>query len=353
MAQTGRAFTVVFFADVQRELRKRALARGLAVAAAAAADMPAGTPMGDVCLAIVDRHCDVAALRTEFPHALVVSEDVDAGAVDLHIPAGAQDAALDLLLEHALSLTRQRVRFQHDLAAQHGRIELLTEMSQALAGERDAAKLLDRILTEGRRLAHCEGGSLYLIDLDNAVPALTFKLVQNDVVPVTFEERRLNITATSLAGYVALTGDELNIPDAYDIAPERPYRFNAEFDERVGYRSRSLLVLPMRDHRGNVVGVLQFINRRVDGSVVAFDAETVELLRAVGSQAAIAIQKNRLISDIRDLFEQFVHASVKSDRTARPRHQWPFVPGGGDHDRAVRGAATIEHRALQAHRTLR
>lgn len=232
--------------------------------------------------------------------------------MDLQLPLNADDSVVERLLDHAGEITAQRLRYENELSAQHGRVRQLTEMAQALAGERDAAKLLERILTEGRRLARCEGGSLYLIDVENATPCLTFKLVQNDVVGVSFEERRLHITASSLAGYVALTGEELNIADAYDIASDRSYRFNAEFDQATGYRSRSILVLPMRDHRDGVVGVLQFINRRVDGELVEFDEETTELLRAVGSQAAIAIQKNRLINDIRNLFEQFVHASVKA-----------------------------------------
>jgi hypothetical protein len=121
----------------------------------------------------------------------------------------------------------------------------------------------------------------------------------------------------SISGYVALTGQELRIDDAYTIPDDAPYRFNRSFDDRMGFRTCSMFVLPMRDHRGRLIGLLQFINRRgtsVDGSsrIVRFDDEICELLRAVASQAAVSIQKNGLIRDINQLFESFVQASVKA-----------------------------------------
>jgi HD-GYP domain-containing protein (c-di-GMP phosphodiesterase class II) len=287
-------------------LVSRALARGFAVISL---DDAAGHA---VCLVAVSNHAAADAARRQFPYAILVSESADASYADLSVSDDSDSVALDRLLSHAVNLMALRQAHQSALSARHGQIRQLAEISRALAAERDSARLLERILTEGRRLANCEGGSLYLVDVENAAPCLTFKLVQNEVVSATFEERRLRMSATSLAGYVALTGDELNIPDAYRIPADRPYRFNADFDLSTGYRSRSLLVLPMRDHHGNVVGVLQFINRRVDDAVVPFEPDITELLRAVGSQAAIAIQKNRLLTDIRDLFEQFVQASVKA-----------------------------------------
>ncbi len=306
MARNGQLFAVALGERVppvfERVARNR---RHELVTSLGSASLP-------VCLVVVDADDDIDRVRERHPHALIAGLDGSHPQVDLQLPRNAAASAVERLYAHASALVAQRLQAESDLVAQHGRVRQLTEMAQALAGERDPARLLERILTEGRRLAQCEGGSLYLIDHENATPALNFKLVQNDAVDVTFEERRLHITATSLAGYVALTGEELNIPDAYAIDADRPYRFNADFDRSTGYRSRSILVLPMRDHRAVVVGVLQFINRRIDGEVVAFDDETTEVLRAVGSQAAIAIQKNRLISDIRTLFEQFVQASVKA-----------------------------------------
>lgn len=306
MADDGQLFSVLVGEDAPASLERRARALGLSVAQVGSRSSSA------VCLALVCNPTQADAVRANHPLALIVGWQTDASHCDLTLPQEADEPSIDQLLRHALALATLRRSHEIESAGQHGRLRLLTEMAQALAAERDPARLLDRILSEGRRLAQCEGGSLYLIDVENAAPCLTFKLVQNDAVQATFEEKRLHITAASLAGYVALTGTELNIRDAYAIPEELPYRFNAEFDLSTGYRSKSVLVMPMRDHRGGIVGVLQFINRRVGDSVCDFDAETVELLRAVGGQAAIAIQKNRLIGSIRELFEQFVHASVKA-----------------------------------------
>jgi HD-GYP domain-containing protein (c-di-GMP phosphodiesterase class II) len=113
-----------------------------------------------------------------------------------------------------------------------------------------------------------------------------------------------------------MSGQELRISDAYAIPDGAPYRFNRSVDAATDYRTRSMLVLPMRDHREDVIGVLQFINRtrHENGAdtIVDFDDEIVALLRAVASQAAVAMQKNKLIQDINELFESFVQASVKA-----------------------------------------
>ena len=95
---------------------------------------------------------------------------------------------------------------------------------------------------------------------------LQFKLAQNDSAVVPFKEARLPLTSESLCGYVALTGEELNIADAYEIARLSHTCSIASFDDQVGYRTRSLLVLPMSDHKGRMIGVLQFINRRAKGA---------------------------------------------------------------------------------------
>ena len=255
------------------------------------------------------------AWRRRYPNALLATSANDCREFDLHVvddaPASAWHALLGLALrcrdDRALALTGSR-----ELRRRDDRLQQLTEIGRALSRERDPARLLELILSEGRRIAGCDAGSLYLIDAESAAPCLVFKLAQNDSVDVALHEARLPLAPSSLSGYVATTGRELNIPDAYAIAPDATYGFNRAFDETTGYRTQSLLVLPMRDHRGDVIGVLQFINRMVDGAIVAFDDEVAQLLDAVASLAAVAIQKNQLIRDVSNLFESFVQASVKA-----------------------------------------
>jgi len=266
-------------------------------------------------VALVVGRVDAEALRKRYPNALVVTAARDCRAFDLQIVDGARDDAWRALLALAERCRRERtfaVAGSQELRRRDDRIQQLTEIGRALSRERDPARLLELILTEGRRIAGCDAGSLYLIDVESAAPCLVFKLAQNDSVEVALHEARLPLTASSLSGYVAVTGRELNIPDAYAIPADATYAFNRAYDETTGYRTQSLLVLPMRDHRGDVIGVLQFINRIVEGRTVAFDDEVAQLLDAVASLAAVAIQKNRLIRDVSDLFESFVQASVKA-----------------------------------------
>ncbi|MEM1436422.1 MAG: HD domain-containing phosphohydrolase [Pseudomonadota bacterium] len=257
-----------------------------------------------------------AELRTHFPLALIVGE-APCSEIDLLLPRQAGEAQLKQLLLHAAD-HRARGRRVHELVERVGterrRTLQLTEVAGALTSSLHLDDLLSTIVGEARRMANCDAASLYLVEAEAELPTLLFKLSENDSVDLEVKEARLPLTAQSIAGYVALNGCELNLPDAYAIPESAPYVFNRSFDDQTGYRTRSMLVLPMRDHHDRVVGVLQFINRldAQTGEVVAFGAETADLLRALASQAAVSIQKNMLIEDMERLFESFVQASVKS-----------------------------------------
>jgi GAF domain-containing protein len=182
------------------------------------------------------------------------------------------------------------------------RLRLLRELIQigiGLTNERDLAALPERILTEARRFTHAEAGTLYLRDGDR----LRFAVVQNDVLARRLGEpemRRLfqsdlELSKPSLAGHVALSRDILRLSDAYDIPPDRPYAFNRAFDARTGYRTRSVLVVPLMEPTGNVIGVLQLINARdTRNQIVPFDPDYEELIRALASQATVAVRNAQL-----------------------------------------------------------
>jgi GAF domain-containing protein len=168
---------------------------------------------------------------------------------------------------------------------------------------------------------------------------LRWKLAQNDSITVgSFEEMVLPITRRSLAGWVALTGDTLVIDDAYSLPEDAEYSINRSFDEKNGYLTRSMLVFPMVTHVGELVGVLQLINRRKPGApqrltaatvpdeVVPFDPETVELMRSLAAQAAVAVENN--------LLRRIRHRGGHGDRAARSDHVRTFFPRGRSHRRA-------------------
>ena len=265
---------------------------------------------------------DVFELRQRFPHAVVAMATTDPAVmvegVDFCFDPSKHAAFLDQVLAHATAFWRKNnkvLELVRDVAMRRQRMHQLNEISLALTGSMSQHELLETILSEARRIAGCEAGSLYLIEGRGSDDgALVFKLAQNDRVEFSAEEARLPLSTSSIAGYVAVTGKELNIQDVYRLETDLPYQFNPSFDERYGYRSQSILALPMSDHRGEVVGVLQFLNKvnEYDGVVVPFSEETVEVLRAIASQAAMSLQKNALLEDINQLFESFVQASVKA-----------------------------------------
>lgn len=311
-------------ADVPLAVELRALAEQAGWSVHEIAD----TAVIDESIALVLAHSEGSPddLPGCYPHALIVR---DAGnrpdgrkavtPAHLVVPEGADERVLGPLLTHAAEQWRKSRRalgLHRELGARRERMRQLSDIGLSLSTRMEFPELLRTILQEARRLAGCEAGSLYLVEEDGeGNRELVFKLAQNDVVDVPFVETRLPMSPASLAGYVALSGEVLEIPDAYRIPADRPYSFNRSFDDENGYRTQSMLVLPMRDHRDQIVGVLQFINcleAGHEGLVIPFGDEIGDLLRAVASQAAVSIQKNALISDIHHLFESFVQASVKT-----------------------------------------
>jgi len=202
-------------------------------------------------------------------------------------------------------------------------IEKLLSIGTALSGSQDLGELLDLILSKSREITWSDAGSVYLLDRTDKIPKLIFKVAQNDSLPrASFQEFAVHLTPESLAGYVALTKQSLNLIDAYDVPLDLPCKIDANFDRDFDYRTRSILVLPMQDAHGEVIGVLQLINRKIrpDIKVTPENAQEVtrpyldweeRVVRSLASQAAISIERNLLQENIENLFEGFVRASVQ------------------------------------------
>jgi diguanylate cyclase (GGDEF)-like protein len=181
--------------------------------------------------------------------------------------------------------------------------EVLNELIRigiALTEERDLPTLLQRILTETRRFTKAEAGTLFLQEEER----LHCAVIQNDVLTNRFGkdelQRRfhsvsLSLDKKSLVGYVATTGEIVNLPDAYAIPPDRPYGFYQAFDEANDYRTRSVLCLPLQLPSNSVIGVLQLLNALdKNDNVIPFASEHELLARALASHAAIAIRNAQL-----------------------------------------------------------
>ncbi len=160
---------------------------------------------------------------------------------------------------------------------------------------------------------------------------LRFRLAQNDSRRgLRFEEDILAIGPGSIAGYVAETAETLNLEDAYNPPKDKPFVINRSFDEAIGYRARSMLVVPMQNHEGENIGVLQLINKKksrdllletpasFETDVLPFDEHDERLVRSLASQAAVSVENNNLYLQRENLFARFVDAAVQAIESRDP-----------------------------------
>ncbi|HEX2781835.1 MAG TPA: HD domain-containing phosphohydrolase [Gemmatimonadaceae bacterium] len=294
--------------------------------ASAAGDRSALDELAGVCALVGWGDPDEDAPRDDFPHELLTSF-IPGGAT-----AGMVIAQLRGGFRHAASLVAAR----NARLAEGERYHELTELTRvgvALSTERDLLSLLDMILSQARRLTASDAGSIYLVEReeDGKPATLRFKLSQNHSLPnLPFTEFTVPVDHTSLSGYAAATGEPLVIPDVYLLPDDSSFKQNRSFDEKFGYRTKSMLVIPMKSHRDEIVGVLQLINRKrhpetrlagadkVQWEVISFDRRSVELVTALASQAAVAIENSLLYEDIERLFEGFVTAAVTAIESRDP-----------------------------------
>ncbi len=207
----------------------------------------------------------------------------------------------------------------------------ITQITLRLSSEKNPERLLELILQKARDLTNADGGSLYLVeDGEGMDPRLRFKLSQSDSIRQSFKEFTVPISRESTAGYAALTGESIVLDDAYAPRPGVPYQHNPTFDLKNNYRTVSMLTVPLSTLKGDVLGVLQLINRkrRADTvlsdpqsaieNVLAFSSDEIELVTALASSAAVTLEKIRLYEEIQTLFEGFVKASVKAIEARDP-----------------------------------
>ena len=222
-----------------------------------------------------------------------------------------------------------------DGAAERARLEReLSELNAIgiqLSAERNLDVLLETILTKAREITGSDAGSLYLVeDPPDGSRRLRFALAQNDSVEIPFRSVTLALDGESVAGHVALTGSIVNLADAYEPPPGSPFKINRWFDEHARYRTKSMLVVPMRTPQGEVIGALQLINckperrgplrstQEAEEHVRPYGERHVRLAGSLASQAAVALANRRLYDSISQLFDGFVKAAVTAIESRDP-----------------------------------
>ncbi|MFH1081529.1 MAG: HD domain-containing phosphohydrolase [Pseudomonadota bacterium] len=206
-------------------------------------------------------------------------------------------------------------------ATQLDQIKRLTQIGVALSAEKNLDRLLEMIVDEARFFTHADGGTLYIMTDDET--ALQFAIVQTDslnirmggtsgkitwpAVPLKNSDGALNYA--NVSAYAALSGEVVNIPDVYDTDGFN-FEGTRQFDRNTGYRSQSMLVVPMRNHENTIIGVLQLLNAREpsSGIVVPFSLECQGMTESLASQAAVSLTNNRLIHDLEVLLDSFIRS---------------------------------------------
>ena len=204
--------------------------------------------------------------------------------------------------------------------------EDLLNVGIALSSVHDLQKLLGLILSEARRLTQADAGTLYLVRENK----LIFKVSQSQslterlgepVMERQYQSFEMPISAESIAGYVALTRKVINIPDVRRIPADSPYRYNSSWDERTGYETRSMLVIPLENKDEKIVGVLQLINALNRGKLVPFPGSSERVAKSLASQAAVSIENAALAENLQQahldtIFRLGVAAEYRDKETA-------------------------------------
>lgn len=207
----------------------------------------------------------------------------------------------------------------HDLLR---RLEELNEIGIALSRERDISRLLEAILLAAKKITRAEGGTLYRRHAHDE-NLLHFEILRNEALgialggttgqPVSFDPIRLHDengaeNTSMVVAFSVLRDRTVNIADAYT---EKGFDFSGtkHFDQRTGYRSQSFLTVPMKDHEGTIIGVLQLINAKdpVTGAIGPFTDADRQLAESLASQAAVALTNRLLITQLEQLFESFIN----------------------------------------------
>ena len=201
------------------------------------------------------------------------------------------------------------------------RLSELNEVGIALSQERDIDRLLEMILLAAKQITRADGGTLYRRHASDP-HLLHFEIIRTDSLkiamggttgvkipfePIALHDPEGQENTTMVAAYAVLRDRTVNIADAYR---EEGFDFSGTkaFDTRTGYRSQSFLTVPMKNHEGDIIGVLQLINAKdpITGAPGPFSETDERLAGSLASQAAVALTNRLLMLQLEDLFESFI-----------------------------------------------
>ena len=213
----------------------------------------------------------------------------------------------------------QQSKKKNGYLAYHDQIKHLIQIGVALSGEKNINRLLEIIVDEARKLTNADAGTLYIMSDDET--KLQFAIIQNNSLNirmggtggvitwpnVNLKNKDGRANKANVSAYVAISGETINIADVYH-AQGFNFEGTKQFDKKTGYRSKSMLVSPLRNHENDIIGVLQLLNALdpITGEVINFSSDSQEIILSLASQAAVALSNSHLIHDLESLFELFI-----------------------------------------------
>ena len=277
-------------------------------------------------------------------------EQLDLMAIEL--PADASPSAVRELIRIGMEnvvLKQQMAQLEAEAHRRHRQFRELNRIGVALSAEKDIERLQSFILTTMRQLTHADGASLWLKMDEDSGPKLFLASSQNHSLDKsTYQAFKVPVNEKSVVGYTVSVGKSQIYDDAYNPPPGKPVG-GKSFDAQFGYRTKSMLTVPMRDYHNDVVGAVRLINAKkryetkltidnVGTEVVSFQPDDVEMIESIASQAAVALDNKSLLDSIQALFDGFVQASV----TAIEQRD----PSTAGHSGRVEGLTTRLARAI-------
>src|SRR2546423_218926 len=272
--------------------------------------------------------------------------------IAIEVPPDASPSAVRELVRvgmENIALKQQMAQLEAEAHRRHRQFRELNRIGVALSAEKDIERLQSFILTTMRQLTHADGASLWLKMEEDSGPKLFLASSQNHSLDKsTYQAFKVPVDEKSVVGYTVSVGKSQIYDDAYNPPPGKPVG-GKSFDAQFGYRTKSMLTVPMRDYHNDVVGAVQLINAKkrfetkltidnVGTEVVSFQPDDVEMIESIASQAAVALDNKSLLDSIQALFDGFVQASV----TAIEQRD----PSTAGHSGRVEGLTTRLARAI-------
>ncbi|MEI6125833.1 MAG: HD domain-containing phosphohydrolase [Pseudomonadota bacterium] len=227
----------------------------------------------------------------------------------------------------------------------HSEKNLLTQiinLGQEITQVKDVDLLLEKILTESRNFTNADAGSIYIKEGDK----LRFNYAQNDTLKKKLPEGKKLIYSTfsipvdnkSISGYVANTGETVNIPDVYTLGTSVPFLFDKKYDELSQYKTESILAFPLKTPQHEILGVLQLINAKDEqGNIIAFSTEDAPFIMHFANSAAIALERAQMtraiilrmlrMAEMRDPKETGAHVNRVGAYSAEIYELWASQKG--------------------------